>query len=145
ISKGRPRVMNLKDLIAEFIEFRMDVVIRRTRYELRKAEERAHILQGYLIALDHLDEVIQLIRSSSTPEAAKENLVNAGWGLDEVQAKAILELRLQRLTGMERDKIREEFDQLMIQITNLKELLANEGLRYDLIKKELQEVKDKFA
>lgn len=145
ISKGRPRVMNLKDLIAEFIEFRMDVVIRRTRYELRKAEERAHILQGYLIALDHLDEVIQLIRSSATPEAAKENLVNAGWGLDEVQAKAILELRLQRLTGMERDKIREEFDQLMIQITNLKELLANEGLRYDLIKKELQEVKDKFA
>ena len=145
ISKGRPRVMNLKDLIAEFIEFRMDVVIRRTRYELRKAEERAHILQGYLIALDHLDEVIQLIRSSSTPEAAKENLVNAGWGLDEVQAKAILELRLQRLTGMERDKIREEFDQLIIQITNLKELLANEGLRYDLIKKELQEVKDKFA
>jgi DNA gyrase subunit A len=145
ISKGRPRVMNLKDLIAEFIEFRMDVVIRRTRYELRKAEERAHILQGYLIALDHLDEVIQLIRSSSTPEAAKENLVNAGWGLDEVQAKAILELRLQRLTGMERDKIREEFDQLMIQITNLKELLANEGLRYDLIKKELYEVKDKFA
>lgn len=145
ISKGRPRVMNLKDLIAEFIEFRMDVVIRRTRYELRKAEERAHILQGYLIALDHLDEVIQLIRSSSTPEAAKENLVNAGWGLDEVQAKAILELRLQRLTGMERDKIREEFDQLMIQIGKLKELLANEGLRYDLIKTELQEVKDKFA
>ncbi|WP_026770142.1 DNA gyrase subunit A [Asinibacterium sp. OR53] len=145
ISKGRPRVMNLKDLIAEFIEFRMDVVIRRTRYELRKAEERAHILQGYLIALDHLDEVIQLIRSSSTPEAAKENLVNAGWGLDEIQAKAILELRLQRLTGMERDKIREEFDQLMIQIGKLKELLANEGLRYDLIKTELQEVKDKFA
>ncbi len=145
ISKGRPRIMNLKDLISEFIDFRMDVVIRRTRYELRKAEERAHILKGYLIALDHLDEVIQLIRSSTTPEAAKENLVNAGWGLDEVQAKAILELRLQRLTGMERDKIREEFDQLMIQIGKLKELLANEDLRYELIKKELQEVKDKFA
>ncbi|MBP0567558.1 DNA gyrase subunit A, partial [Campylobacter jejuni] len=93
-------ILNLKDLIAGFIDFRMDVVIRRTRFELRKAEERAHILKGYLIALDHLDEVISLIRNSSTPEAAKENLVNAGWGLDELQAKAILELRLQRLTGM---------------------------------------------
>ncbi len=145
ISKGRPRIMNLKDLISEFIEFRMDVVIRRTKFELRKAEERAHILKGYLIALDHLDEVIRLIRSSSTPDAAKDNLVNAGWGIDEIQAKAILELRLQRLTGMERDKIKEEYDQLMTLINSLKELLASEPLRYELIKKELQEVKDKFA
>lgn len=145
ISKGRPRIMNLKDLITEFIDFRMDVVVRRTKYELRKAEERAHILQGYLIALDHLDEVIRLIRSSTTPDAARDNLVNAGWGLDELQAKAILELRLQRLTGMERDKIREEFDQLMVLIGKLKDLLASEPLRYELIKKELQEVKDKFA
>ncbi len=145
ISKGRPRIMNLKDLISEFIEFRMDVVIRRTKFELRKAEERAHILKGYLIALDHLDEVIRLIRSSSTPDAAKDNLVNAGWGIDEIQAKAILELRLQRLTGMERDKIKEEYDQLMTLIHSLKELLASEPLRYELIKKELQEVKDKFA
>ncbi|MFN3794867.1 MAG: DNA gyrase subunit A [Chitinophagaceae bacterium] len=145
LSKGRPRILNLKDLISEFVEFRMEVVIRRAKYELRKAEERAHILQGYLIALDHLDEVIRLIRSSATPDIAKENLINAGWGLDEIQAKAILELRLQRLTGMEREKIKEEYDQLMIQIAGLKELLGSEQLRYELIQKELQEVKDKFG
>jgi len=145
LSKGRPRILNLKDLISEFVEFRMEVVIRRAKYELRKAEERAHILQGYLIALDHLDEVIRLIRSSATPDIAKENLINAGWGIDEIQAKAILELRLQRLTGMEREKIKEEYDQLMIQIAGLKELLGSESLRYELIQKELQEVKDKFG
>lgn len=145
LSKGRPKILNLKDLISEFIEFRMDVVIRRAQYELRKARERAHILQGYLIALDHLDEVIQLIRNSPNPEIAKDNLVNAGWGLDEIQAKAILELRLQRLTGMERDKIREEFDELMKTIAHLEALLGNEEMRYDLIKTELQEVKDKFG
>lgn len=145
LSKGRPRILNLKDLISEFVEFRMEVVIRRAKYELRKAEERAHILQGYLIALDHLDEVIRLIRSSATPDIAKENLINAGWGIDEIQAKAILELRLQRLTGMEREKIKEEYDQLMVQIAGLKELLGSESLRYELIQKELQEVKDKFG
>lgn len=145
LSKGRPRILNLKDLISEFVEFRMEVVIRRAKYELRKAEERAHILQGYLIALDHLDEVIRLIRSSPTPDVAKENLINAGWGIDEIQAKAILELRLQRLTGMEREKIKEEYDQLMVQIAGLKELLGSESLRYELIQKELQEVKDKFG
>lgn len=145
LSKGRPRIMNLKDLIAEFVEFRMEVVIRRAEYELRKARERAHILNGYLIALDHLDEVIRLIRSSATPETAKENLINAGWGLDEVQAKAILELRLQRLTGMERDKIKEEYDQIMQTIARLEALLASEELRYDLIKTELLEVKAKFG
>jgi DNA gyrase subunit A len=132
-------------LIVEFIDFRMEVVIRRAQFELRKAQERAHLLQGYLIALDHLDEVITLIRSSATPEIAKESLISAGWGLDEVQAKAILELRLQRLTGMERAKIKEEFDQIMLQIAKLKELLGSEDLRYDLIKTELQEVKDKFG
>ncbi|HMR92765.1 MAG TPA: DNA topoisomerase 4 subunit A, partial [Chitinophagaceae bacterium] len=137
IVKGRPRTLNLKDLISEFIEFRHEVVVRRTKYELREAEKRAHILQGYLIALDHLDEVISLIRSSATPDIAKEKLVNAGWGLDEIQAKAILELRLQRLTGMERDKIKEEFDELMKLISHLRELLANEGMRFDVIKKEL--------
>lgn len=145
LSKGRPRILNLKDLISEFVEFRMEVVIRRAKYELRKAEERAHILQGYLIALDHLDEVIRLIRNSPTPDVAKDNLINAGWGIDEIQAKAILELRLQRLTGMEREKIKEEYDQLMIQIAGLKELLGSESMRYDLIKTELQEVKDKFG
>jgi DNA gyrase subunit A len=112
---------------------------------LKEAEKKAHILQGYLIALDHLDEVIALIRASSTPEIARESLINAGWGLDEVQAKAILELRLQRLTGMEREKIREEYDELMKLITFLKELLADEGKRFDVIRKELQEVKDKFG
>lgn len=143
--KGRPRTLNLRDLISEFVEFRHEVVVRRTQYELKEAKKRAHILQGYLIALDHLDEVIALIRSSATPDIAREGLVNAGWGLDDIQAKAILELRLQRLTGMERDKIREEYDSLMKLIAHLQELLDNEGMRYDVIKKELQEVKDKFA
>ena len=145
ISKGRPKTMNLKDLIVEFVEFRMVVVIRRAQFELRKAQERAHILQGYLIALDHLDEVIRLIRSSATPEIAKENLINAGWGIDEIQAKAILELRLQRLTGMERDKIKEEHDSLMALIARIQELLGSESLRYNLIKTELLEVKEKFG
>jgi DNA gyrase subunit A len=143
--KGRPRILNLKELISEFIDFRHEVVVRRTQFELREAEKKAHILQGYLIALDHLDEVIALIRASATPDIAKTNLVNAGWGLDEIQAKAILELRLQRLTGMEREKIKQEYDELMKFITYLKELLANEGMRFDLIKTELQEVKDKFG
>jgi len=143
--KGRPRTLTLKDMIAEFVEFRHEVVVRRAKYELREAEKKAHLLQGYLIALDHLDEVIALIRSSATPDIAKDNLVNAGWGLDEIQAKAILELRLQRLTGMEREKIKEEYDELMKLIGELKELLGNEGLRYDLIKKELIEIKEKFG
>jgi DNA gyrase subunit A len=145
LTRGRPKTMNLKELIVEFIDFRMEIVIRRAQFELRKAQERAHILQGYLIALDHLDEVISLIRNSSNPEVAKENLINAGWGLDEVQAKAILELRLQRLTGMEREKIKEEYENLMKIIAGLQELLASEALRYDLIKKELLEVKEKFG
>jgi DNA gyrase subunit A len=143
--KGRPRILNLKELISEFIEFRHEVVLRRTQFELREAEKRAHILQGYLIALDHLDEVIALIRASATPDIARDNLVNAGWGLDEIQAKAILELRLQRLTGMERDKIKQEYDELMKLIAHLKEILANESMRYDIIKTELAEVKEKFG
>ena len=143
--KGRPKTLNLKDLISEFIEFRHEVVIRRAKYELRKAQERAHILLGYLIALDHLDEVIALIRSSPTPDVAKENLINAGWGLDEIQAKAILELRLQRLTGMERDKIKNEYDELMKLINHLTELLGSETLRFELIKTELLEIKAKFG
>ncbi len=145
IVKGRPRTLNLKDMISEFVEFRHEVVVRRTQFELKEAEKRAHILKGYLIALDHLDEVIALIRASATPDIARDNLVNAGWGLDEIQAKAILELRLQRLTGMEREKIKEEFDQLMKLITHLREVLANEGMRFDIIKEELREVKEKFG
>jgi DNA gyrase subunit A len=145
LTKGRPKILNLRDLISEFVEFRMEVVIRRAKFDLRKAQERAHILNGYLIALDHLDEVIRLIRSSATPDIAKENLINAGWGLDEIQAKSILEMRLQRLTGMERDKIKEEYEQLMMTIKSLTELLASEQLRYEMIKNELIEVKEKFG
>ena len=145
IVKGRPRTLNLKDMISEFVDFRHEVVVRRTKFELREAEKRAHILQGYLIALDHLDEVISLIRGSATPDIAKDNLINAGWGLDEIQAKAILEMRLQRLTGLEREKIKEEYDELMKIIGHLKELLANETMRFDVIKKELLEIKDRFA
>jgi DNA gyrase subunit A len=143
--KGRPRTLNVKEMISEFIEFRHEVVVRRTKFELKEAQKKAHLLQGYLIALDHLDEVIALIRGSATPEIAKEALINAGWGIDEIQAKAILDLRLQRLTGMERDKIKQEYDELMKLIAHLNELLANEGMRFDVIKKELLEIKDKFG
>ena len=143
--KGRPRTLNIREMIGEFVEFRMDVVTRRTRFELKEAEKKAHILQGYLIALDHLDEVIALIRASASPETAKESLINAGWGLDDIQAKAILELRLQRLTGMEREKIRAEYDELMQLIARLQELLADEGKRFEVIRRELLEVKEKFG
>ena len=142
--KGRPRTLNLKDLVSEFVEFRMEVVTRRAQFELREAERRAHILQGYLIALDHLDEVIALIRSSRTPDEARDGLISS-FGMSEIQAKAVLELRLQRLTGMERDKIKEEFDDIMKQIASLQELLGDEGLRYELIGKELMEIKEKFG
>lgn len=145
IVRGRPRTLNLKDLIQEFVEFRHEVVIRRARFELGEAQKRAHLLKGYLIALDHLDEVIALIRSAATPDIAKDKLVNAGWGLDEIQAKAILEMRLQRLTGMERDKIREEFEELMKLIQSLEELLNDEAKRFALIKQELIEIKEKYA
>jgi DNA gyrase subunit A len=143
--KGRPKTLNIKEMISEFVEFRHEVVVRRTQFELKEAEKKAHILKGFLIALDHLDEVISIIRASATPDTARENLVQAGWGIDEIQAKAILELRLQRLTGMEREKIRAEYDDLMRQINYLKELLSDEGMRFEVIKKELHEVKDKFG
>ncbi|HNF71815.1 MAG TPA: DNA gyrase subunit A, partial [Chitinophagaceae bacterium] len=141
---GRPRVLNMKDLISEFVKFRHEVVVRRANFELKKAEERAHILQGYLIALDHLDAVIKLIRASQTPDEAREGLMDQ-FGLSEIQAKAILELRLQRLTGMEREKIHQEYEEVMKTIAHLKELLSNEGMRYDLIKEEMLEVKKKFG
>jgi DNA gyrase subunit A len=142
--KGRPRQLNIKDLISEFIDFRHEVVVRRTRYELRKAEERAHILEGYIIALDNLDAVIKLIRESSTPGIAHDGLITS-FGMSEIQAKAVLELRLQRLTGMEIEKIREEHAEIMRLIERLKEILANESLRFDIIKQELIEVKEKFG
>ena len=145
IVKGRPKILTLKELISEFVDFRHEVVYRRTQFELREAQKRAHILQGYLIALDHLDEVIAMIRASATPDQAKESLIGAGWGLDDIQAKAILELRLQRLTGMEREKIKQEYDDLMKLIAHLQEILAHESIRFDIIKAELNEVKEKFG
>ena len=144
IVKGRPRILNLKDLISCFIDFRHQVVQKRAEYQLREAEKKAHILQGYLIALDHLDEVIKLIRNASNPEAAREGLVSE-FGMSEIQAKAVLELRLQRLTGMEIEKIRAEFEEIMKFIMHLKDLLSNEEKRFDLIKTELFEVKEKFG
>ncbi len=141
---GRPRTLNLKDLISEFVAFRHEVVVRRTQYELREARKRAHILEGYLIALDHLDEVIALIRSSANPDIAKEGLIS-NFGMTEIQAKAVLELRLQRLTGMEREKIREEHAELMKLIAHLENILADESLRFQIIKDELIEVKTRFG
>lgn len=142
--KGRPKILNIKDLIAEFVDFRHEVVVRRTKYELRKAEERAHILEGYIIALDNLDAVIKLIRESSTPALAQEGLMS-NFGMSEIQAKAVLELRLQRLTGMEIEKIREEHAEIMKLIAKLKEILEHEHLRFEIIKTELLEVKAKFG
>ncbi len=142
--KGRPKILNIKDLIREFVDFRHEVIVRRTKFELRKAEERAHILEGYLIALDHLDEVITLIRNSATPDVAKEGLIEK-LAMSEIQAKAVLELRLQRLTGMERDKIKDEHAEIMKLIARLKEILENEGMRFQIIKDELAEIKQRFG
>jgi DNA gyrase subunit A len=141
---GRPMLLGLKPMIQHFVDHRMDVVIRRTKFDLRKAEERAHILEGLLIALDHLDAVIALIRASQTPDEAKDGLM-AQFGLSEIQAKAILDMRLQRLTGLERDKIREEHAELMKTINYLKQVLADEGLRYRIITDETLEVKEKYG
>jgi DNA gyrase subunit A len=141
---GRPMMLNLKDMIGYFVEHRHEVVIRRTRYELAQAEKRAHILEGYLIALDHLDEVIRLIRESATPQEAQDGLMK-NFGLSELQSKAILEMRLRVLTGLERDKIKEEYDALMKLITHLRAVLDDEGLRMQIIKDELNEIKDKYG
>ena len=142
--KGRPYTLNLKDLIRHYVEHRHEVVTRRTRYELNEAEKRAHILEGYLIALDHLDEVISLIRSSRDPEIAKTGLME-NFELSEIQAKAILEMRLQRLTGLEREKIQKEYDEILELIVKLKEILDKEELRMGIIKNELMELKDRYG
>jgi len=142
--KGRPYTLNLKDMIVHYVNHRHEVVIRRTEYELREAEKRAHILQGYLIALDHLDEVISLIRSSADPETARNGLIER-FDLSEIQARAILDMRLQRLTGMERDKIINEYDEIMALIEGLKEILASEDKRMEIIKEELAEMKTRYA
>jgi DNA gyrase subunit A len=141
---GRPKVLNLKQLIKYFVEHRHEVVIRRTRYELDQAEKKAHVLEGLLIALDHLDEVIKLIRASKTPEEAKEGLM-ATFNLSEIQAKAILDMRLQKLTGLERDKIKAEYAELMKLIEHLKTILDDESIRMQIIKDELQEIKDIYG
>lgn len=141
---GRPMTLNLKDLIVNYVNHRHEVVIRRTRYELAEAEKRAHILEGLLIALDHLDEVIALIRASQTPQLAQDGLINS-FQLSEIQAKAILEMRLQRLTGLERDKIRDEYAELKKLIDYYRDVLADEKLRMDIIKDELGEMKEKYG
>lgn len=142
--KGRPMMLSLKDLIRHYVDHRHEVVVRRTEFDLEEARKRAHILEGLLIALDHLDEVIALIRGSKTPDEAREGLMSQ-FSLTEIQAKAILDMRLQRLTGLERDKIREEYAELMKHIDYLKSILADEGLRMQIIKDELTEVKEKYG
>jgi DNA gyrase subunit A len=142
--KGRPLTLNLKDLIVYFVEHRHEVVVRRTKFELAEAEKRAHILEGYLIALDHLDEVIALIRSSRDPEIARTGLMEQ-FNLSEIQAKAILEMRLQRLTGMEREKIQNEYDEVKALIARLNEILDNESIRMGIIKDELNEIKERYG
>jgi DNA gyrase subunit A len=141
---GRPMLLNLRDLIHHFVEHRHEVVVRRTKYELAEAEKRAHILEGLLIALDHLDEVIKLIRGSNTPEEARDGLITQ-FGLSEIQARAILDMTLRRLTGLERDKIKDEYAALMETINYLKSILNDEGMRYQIIKTELTEMRDKYG
>ena len=145
--KGRPRTLNLKDLISEFVNFRHEVVVKRTEYELREAQKRAHILEGYMKVIgtkDDLDRAIRIIRESNTPDLAREGLIEA-FELSEIQARAILELRLRTLTGLEIDKIRAEYEELMKTINHLKDILASEEMRMDIIKTELAEVKKKFG
>ncbi|HCN84326.1 MAG TPA: DNA gyrase subunit A, partial [Sphingobacteriaceae bacterium] len=141
---GRPMMLNLKDMIRHFVDHRHEVVVRRTKFDLNEAEKRAHILEGLLIALDHLDEVIKLIRSSDTPEDARTGLMES-FSLTDIQARAILDMTLRRLTGLERDKIKEEFAELMKLIEYLKSILDDQSLRMQIIKDELIEIRDKYG
>ncbi len=141
---GRPRTLNLKELMEEFVKFRLEIITRRTQFDLDKAEQRAHILEGLLIALDHLDEVIKLIRNSKTVDEAREGLM-AQFELSETQAKAILEMRLQKLVGLERDKVKEEYEEIQKKIEKLKGILANESQRRQIIKDELVEIREKYG
>jgi DNA gyrase subunit A len=141
---GRPEMLNLKDLIRHFVEHRHDVVVRRTTYELRKAEERAHILEGLIIASDNIDEVIALIRSSANADEARERLIER-FKLSEIQAKAIVEMRLRQLTGLEQDKLRSEYDELLVTIEDLKDILDKKERRMEIIKNELIEVKERYG
>jgi DNA gyrase subunit A len=141
---GRPMMLNLKDLIRHFVDHRHEVVVRRTKFDLAEAEKRAHILEGLLIALDHLDEVIKLIRASNSPEDARISLMES-FSLSDIQARAILDMTLRRLTGLERDKIKEEYAELMKTIEYLNQILADEGLRMKIITDELIEIREKFG
>jgi len=141
---GRPQMLNLKDMIHHFVEHRHDVVIRRTKFDLRKAEERAHILEGLIIASDNIDEVIALIRSSKDGEEARGKLIER-FNLSEIQARAIVEMRLRQLTGLEQDKLRAEYEEIMKLIAELRALLADVNLRMQLIKEELAEIRDKYG
>ena len=141
---GRPRMMALRDLIQEFVEFRHEVVIRRTKFDLRKAEERAHILEGLIIASDNIDEVIEIIKTSASPDEARERL-SVRFGLTEIQTRAIVDMRLRQLTGLEQDKLRAEYDDLMKLIADLKDILENESRRMQIIKDELNEMRDKYG
>lgn len=142
--KGRPKMLNLKDMIRYYVEHRHEVLIRKTKYELNEAEKKAHILEGLLIALDHLDEVIALIRASQTPEEARNGLMEK-FELSEAQARAILDMRLQKLTGLEREKVKKDYDELVKLIAHLQEILGNESLRMDIIKNDLLEIKEKYG
>lgn len=141
---GRPQLLNLKELISNFVDFRHEVVIRRTKYELRKAEERAHILEGLIIASDNIDEVIEIIKASASPDDAREKLANR-FGLSEIQTRAIVDMRLRQLTGLEQDKLRAEYDELMKLIADLKDILDREERRMEIIKNELIDVKNRFG
>ena len=141
---GRPEMLNLKDMIRHFVDHRHDVVVRRTKFELRKAEERAHILEGLIIASDNIDEVIAIIRGSANPDEAREKLIKR-FKLSDIQAKAIVEMRLRQLTGLEQDKLRSEYDQLMKTIEDLKDILDKKDRRMQIIKDELLVVKDKYG
>ncbi|SDL15912.1 DNA gyrase subunit A [Natronincola ferrireducens] len=140
---GQPRVLNIREILNHYLEHQKDIIVRRTKYDLNKAEAKAHILEGLKIALDHLDQVITLIRSSSTVQVAKEGLIN-NFKLSEKQAQAILDMRLQKLTGLEREKIEEEYQEVLKLIKELKEILANEQLVLNIIKEELLEIKEKY-
>jgi DNA gyrase subunit A len=141
---GRPEMLNLKDMIHHFVDHRHEVVVRRTKYELRKAEERAHILEGLIIASDNIDEVIKIIRGSSNPDEAREKLIKR-FELSDIQAKAIVEMRLRQLTGLEQDKLRSEYEALMETIEDLKDILEKKDRRMQIIKDELLVVKDKYG
>ena len=141
---GRPKMLNIKDLIRYFVEHRHEVITRRTQYELEQAEKRAHILEGLIIASDNIDEVISIIRSSSTPDEAREKLINR-FELSEIQARAIVEMRLRQLTGLEQEKLRKEYAEIMQQIEHLNKILSDISLRMDIIKEELLEIKNKFG